>query len=199
MSKRCHRSAAAAAAQAPKRRCLECSICHESVSVAPDRIQLVCLHVFHCKCLSRWLSLFLTCPVCRAAVDLNDPLLSPIKDLHERESCEQEARDEAEDQVDEVDRVILDYRRDLRCSPLNVPCDEDDPTFVRLSTAASEAREELVQAEMRSDQEEKDYLRARYVWAGQRCERYAFNALSASDPTHSLYVNLEEQFVYVCE
>lgn len=196
MSKRCHR--AATAAPMPKRRCIECSICHKSVSVAPDRIQLVCLHVFHCKCLSRWLSLFLTCPVCRAAVDLDDPLLAPIKALHEQEAREQEARDEAEDLVDEVDRVILDYRRDLRCSPLNVPCDEDDPTFVRLSAAASEAREELVQAELRSD-EGRDYLRARYVWAGQRCERYAFNAVSASDPTHSLYVNLEEQFVYVCE
>ena len=198
MSKRCHRAATATAAPVPKRRCLECLSCHEAL-LPTDRIQLVCLHVFHCKCLSRWLSLFLTCPVCRDPVDMNDPLLVPIKALHEQESREQEARDEAEDLVDEVDRVILDYRRDLRCSPLNVPCDEDDPTFVLLSTAASEAREELVQAEMRSDQEEKDYLRARYVWAGQRCERYAFNAVSASDPTHSLYVNLEEQFVYVCE
>lgn len=133
-------------------------------------------------------------------MDLNDPLLSPIKALHEQEAREQEARDEAEDLVDEVDRVILDYRKSLHeeFKSAFLEVDDQDPLFVRLSTAASEAREELVQAEL-GGEEGRDYLRARYVWAGQRCERYYLDPVAACNPTHSLYVNLEEQFVYVCE
>ena len=52
--------------------CDECSICYDPITVGPDNVVVVCLHVFHADCISMWQtqcrrqrSVF-ACPLCRA-------------------------------------------------------------------------------------------------------------------------------------
>ena len=55
----------------------ECSICTEIVPIGPGPrsrkgIHLKCRHLFHRKCIKRWLRVRPTCPNCRKGVDVGD-------------------------------------------------------------------------------------------------------------------------------
>ncbi|GBN92057.1 hypothetical protein AVEN_266871-1 [Araneus ventricosus] len=51
----------------------ECIICFEKLET--DTFPLNCLHVYHLKCIERWISKgSRTCPICRAPVDEFDKL-----------------------------------------------------------------------------------------------------------------------------
>jgi hypothetical protein len=54
----------------------ECSVCYESITKR-NGITLQCNHIFHAKCVKRWISSnHTTCPYCRAAIgdDIMDKL-----------------------------------------------------------------------------------------------------------------------------
>lgn len=46
----------------------ECAICLDEYKVGDELIVLYCIHVFHKKCISRWLEENKTCPACRKHV-----------------------------------------------------------------------------------------------------------------------------------
>nr|DAD48866.1 TPA_asm: hypothetical protein HUJ06_018803 [Nelumbo nucifera] len=47
-----------------------CTVCMEQLEVAPDKggKQMPCGHVYHAACISTWLSLYNSCPLCRSTV-----------------------------------------------------------------------------------------------------------------------------------
>lgn len=51
-----------------------CIICREEMQAAK---KLACGHIFHARCLQSWLKRQLTCPTCRATIDVNSPSSQP--------------------------------------------------------------------------------------------------------------------------
>ncbi|XP_019052456.1 PREDICTED: E3 ubiquitin-protein ligase RING1-like [Nelumbo nucifera] len=47
-----------------------CTVCMEELDAAPGKCgkQMPCGHVYHPTCISTWLSLYDSCPVCRSSV-----------------------------------------------------------------------------------------------------------------------------------
>lgn len=61
-----------------------CSICLNDINLKPDDLflfnknmghKLPCEHIFHYKCIKRWIEKNDTCPYCRSIIDNEDPLI----------------------------------------------------------------------------------------------------------------------------
>ncbi len=48
-----------------------CGICQEEYKLRQYKRELECKHVFHKKCIDKWFKNSITCPVCRAELELN--------------------------------------------------------------------------------------------------------------------------------
>ena len=48
----------------------DCPICHESFKLNEFQRTLTCNHVFHKKCIDKWLKDNLNCPMCRKEIDI---------------------------------------------------------------------------------------------------------------------------------
>ena len=62
-----------------------CSICHDDILLKSDDDilfninighKLPCDHIFHYKCIKKWIEKKETCPYCRTEIDTSDPLIS---------------------------------------------------------------------------------------------------------------------------
>ena len=51
-----------------KRLARECSVCLESMKRGPPLVQTSCDHVYHRRCLSRWIAISACCPECRTPI-----------------------------------------------------------------------------------------------------------------------------------
>jgi hypothetical protein len=49
-----------------------CSICMEESKISDTSGKLICSHIFHWKCLDRWLRTSAICPICRKTVFKNN-------------------------------------------------------------------------------------------------------------------------------
>ena len=59
-----------------------CLLCYENIDLCHEEISLLkCGHLFHKKCLRKWLDIFSTCPECKSALTTNDFLqtINPSK------------------------------------------------------------------------------------------------------------------------
>lgn len=52
----------------------DCSICLEEYNYQSKIILLPCLHCFHSKCIKKWLSKNVTCPICRKDINKENPV-----------------------------------------------------------------------------------------------------------------------------
>lgn len=49
----------------------QCSICQEEYKIKEFKRELECKHMFHKKCVDKWLKTHLTCPFCRCSINVN--------------------------------------------------------------------------------------------------------------------------------
>jgi hypothetical protein len=68
----------------------ECSICATALTTECDVKDLKCRHDFHVKCISDWLSINSTCPLCRTDLSVNAPPLPKPKKKEPREMSSEE-------------------------------------------------------------------------------------------------------------
>ena len=55
----------------------ECAICYAAYELGSYQAHMRCGHVFHSRCLTKWLQRKQTCPVCRAAAATCDTATPP--------------------------------------------------------------------------------------------------------------------------
>ena len=59
-----------------------CNVCLENFNAGQITMKLDCGHYFHEKCITHWLKMRNTCPVCRHELESNDPNYEKRKHLH---------------------------------------------------------------------------------------------------------------------
>lgn len=64
--------------------CDDCPICLEEFKIRQICRQFDCSHVFHKKCIDKWLTKNVICPVCRACVQPLQPTIRNIRVLRSR-------------------------------------------------------------------------------------------------------------------
>ena len=62
-----------------------CPICSEDYSVGEKVTQLPCSHVYHKLCVSDWLEMKETCPICRFDISNRIPTVAEIQELSDEE------------------------------------------------------------------------------------------------------------------
>lgn len=195
---------------------LDCSICQEVMG--SEEVVLVCTHSYHLDCISRWFTgaRVMTCPMCRARVDLTHPALAPVRRVvfaEEEQQAEERVREiEGLQRVHELEMQLLEFNTTVEERPrlhhaggsfqdryfLSVARQRERRILNDLETVSRDAQSLYEDAEVaRGDPAYLAFLRARYIWAYCRMVRFARNPDTASDPAHANYVHLEEDFVYI--
>lgn len=60
----------------------ECAVCKDSFEISNKVAQMPCSHVFHDDCLTPWLDMHNSCPVCRHELKTDDPDYESRKNAH---------------------------------------------------------------------------------------------------------------------
>jgi len=60
---------------------MTCSICTEKFTIMCRTKKLICGHLFHKKCINKWLKVNLTCPLCRVNIQQRKEYKSILADI----------------------------------------------------------------------------------------------------------------------
>ena len=98
----------------------DCLICMEAIEVKQEVVKLTCLHYYHHKCISKWLTKKSSCPICRQPVSDN-PFLESFDSLPTEGDLQIDfdrsvqfvlrgvPEEDLIDAIDEYERVIRQY------------------------------------------------------------------------------------------